>query len=49
MMGLSDVALKVFFTIDWSQIVIQVLEMLWYCCEKLWTLSSNHYWRVTPR
>lgn len=42
-MGLSDVALQLVFKIDWTIIVIQVIEMLWYCCEKLWTLFCNHY------
>ena len=49
MMGLSEAAFKVFLMIDWSQIVIQVVEMLWYSCEKLWTLFSNHYLRAGGR
>lgn len=34
---------KVFFKIDWSHVFIQILEMTWYCCDKLWTLFTNRY------
>lgn len=39
----KDAGYKVFFAIDWSQAFIQILEMTWYCCDKLWTLFTRHH------
>lgn len=47
-MGIGD-SYKVFFQIDWSQPFIQLLEMIWYCCCKLWTLFTNHYYSSENR
>lgn len=42
-MGANSSGYKIFFAVVWSAVIIQLLEMTWYTCDKLWTLFRNHY------